>query len=207
MSWFWIHVFVSCLVVSLFWVSLLLFPLSVVLLPPCSVLCAPPPHYLPWPPLSLSLSLSLSLCPFIVSVCLCCICSCLYLRLSMPLVHACSCSCSCFCQFQVPFWYVLVLSFPCLICTLPFSLFFFFFFVFCFVFFCYFAFCPLWLFCTWLPGFCIQLLIKLAFVFSLSCPLVWVTAFGSTFHFHSFPFIPGVMDGCFSNFLLKLVSW
>ena len=122
-SWLWFHIILSCscvwicLVVSCIWFpclcimscvlifhaplsfkcllcSSLCLPLSVVLFPPCFLLCAPLPRYITWPPPSslsspvprliisvgvLSLCFPSCLCPFIASVC----------------VYLCSCSCLC----------------------------------------------------------------------------------------------------------------
>ena len=78
MFWFWIYVFVSCLVVSCFdipWPSVsfkfllcspLWLPLSVVLFPPGFLLCAPPPRYHTWPSPS---SLSSPVPRWFISVC------------------------------------------------------------------------------------------------------------------------------------------
>ena len=106
-------------------------PLSAVLFPlyvPLVIAPVGPPHLF----LVLSLVFVYLVCVFPALL----VCLPLILPLSAPA------PCSCSCLFPIPSQYVLVLSFPCLFCTLPFSLHFVLFCYSAWMLCCYFGFCP-----------------------------------------------------------------
>ena len=96
--------------------SSLCLPLSVVLVPPCSLFCAPPPRYLTWPPPS---SLPSPVPRLVISGCVLSL-SLLFLAL---LVHASVHVCSCLLQVPVCFgieFSMFDLNFAFFFATLPF---------------------------------------------------------------------------------------
>ena len=159
-------------------------PLSVVLFPPGLFLCAPPPRYHTWLPSS---SLSSPGPLHVISVC---VFPSLLVR-SLSLFSVCILSLVVHAPVHAP----VRTPVPCLVCFgFEFSMFelnFDFWFVLCLavffccyfvllVLFCYFAFCPMFVFAF---SFC---LIKARLLSPWSLPSC-VSAFGSTFPFHSFP--------------------